>query len=464
MKKKTEETIFALSTPYGQSAIAVVRISGNMSKMIAKSICQINKIEPRKATFTKFYDKQKKIIDSGIMIFFNSPFSFTGEDMLEFQCHGAISIINKMLLELSLIENCRYASPGEFSRRAFANKKNDLIHYEGLANLIASETENQRIIATKQSFGESENIYRTWRESLLESIALLDAAIDFSDENETFGLKKVEKLLNEVVKKAANTIELAKNNQEILFGTKVLIFGPPNSGKSSLFNLLSREDRAITSDEAGTTTDQNSNVLEISGIRTVITDTAGLRNASRNVEKIGVEKTQESIKQRNKFILVLSPDCFSDENCKLIESTLKNINTKKTIVIFNKNDLPDFQAGKNLWISKIKQLKKLKNISISCTLDIKNVNILVELNNFISKNLLTIDTLGNDDYFFSEKRQIDIVQKIIAHIKDALTSLDDLEISVNYLDQAVKLLDELFGKNNYEDRLGYIFDRFCIGK
>ena len=172
-----------------------------------------------------------------------------------------------MLLELSLIENCRYANPGEFSRRAFANKKNDLIHYEGLANLIASETENQRIIATKQSFGESENIYRTWRESLLESIALLDAAIDFSDENETFSLNKVEKSLNEVVKKATNTIELAKNNQEILFGTKVLIFGPPNSGKSSLFNLLSREDRAITSDEAGTTTDQNSNVLQISGIR-----------------------------------------------------------------------------------------------------------------------------------------------------------------------------------------------------
>ena len=293
---------------------------------------------------------------------------------------------------------------------------------------------------------------------------MLDAAIDFSDENETFSLNKVEKSLNEVVKKATNTIELAKNNQEILFGTKVLIFGPPNSGKSSLFNLLSREDRAITSDEAGTTTDQNSNVLEISGIRTVITDTAGLRNASRNVEKIGVEKTQESIKQRNKFILVLSPDCFSDENCKLIESTLKNINTKKTIVIFNKNDLPDFLAGKNLWISKIKQLEKLKNISISCASDIKNVNILVELNNFISKNLLTIDTLGNDDYFFSEKRQIDIVLKIVVHIKDALMSLDDLEISVNYLDQAVKLLDELFGKNNYEDRLGYIFNRFCIGK
>ena len=113
--------------------------------------------------------------------------------MLEIQCHGGISIINKILLELSLFENCRFASPGEFSRRAFANKKNDLLHYEGLANLIASETENQRLVASKQTFGESENICRIWRNSLLQSIAMLDAAIDFSEENETFNLKKVKK-------------------------------------------------------------------------------------------------------------------------------------------------------------------------------------------------------------------------------------------------------------------------------
>ena len=464
MKKKKEETIFALSTPYGQSAIAVIRISGSMCTTIVKKFCKVKKTSPRRAIFTKFYDKKKKIIDSGIMIFFNSPFSFTGEDMLEIQCHGGISIINKILLELSLFENCRFASPGEFSRRAFANKKNDLLHYEGLANLIASETENQRLVASKQTFGESENICRIWRNSLLQSIAMLDAAIDFSEENETFNLKKVKKTLTEVVKKAKNTIELAKNNKEISFGTKVLIFGPPNSGKSSLFNLLSREDRAITSDEAGTTTDQSSNVLEISGIRTVITDTAGLRNANRKVEKIGVHKTRESIEQRNKFILVLSPDCFSIESSKLIESTLKKINTRKTIVVFNKKDLDGFQVGKNLWMSKIKQLKKLKNISISCTSDVKNINTLVKLNNFISKNLLTIDTLNNDDYFFSEERQINIIQKIVVFIEDALISLDDLEISVNYLNQAVMLLDELFGKNDYEDRLGYIFDKFCIGK
>lgn len=115
-------------------------------------------------------------------------------------------------------------------------------------------------------------------------------------------------------------------------------------------------------------------------------------------------------------------------------------------------------------MSKINQLKKLKNISISCVKDAKNINILIKLNNFISKNLLTIDTSKNDDYFFSEERQINIVQKIIVHIKNSLNNLEDLEIAVNYLNQAINLLDELFGKNDYEDRLGYVFDKFCIGK
>ena len=464
MKPKKKETIFALSTPYGQSAIAVIRISGDMSKKIALKLSKIKKIYPRSAIFTKFYDKQNKIIDSGIMIFFTSPSSYTGEDMLEIQCHGAISIINKMLLELSFFENCRFASPGEFSKRAFMNNKKGLLHFEGLANLIASETESQRLVATKQTFGESENICRIWRNSLLESIAILDAAIDFAEENESFDTRVVKNSLNNIIKKASETIELSNKNKEILYGTKVLIFGPPNSGKSSLFNFLSRDERAITSDKAGTTTDQNTNVLEISGIRTIITDTAGLRKASRKVEKIGIDRTKKSIEENNKFILVLSPDCYTNQNCKLVNEVLKNLDLKKTILVFNKKDLLGFQEGKNLWMSKINQLKKLKNISISCVNDAKNINILIKLNNFISKNLLTIDTSKNDDYFFSEERQINIVQKIIVHIKNSLNNLEDLEIAVNYLNQAINLLDELFGKNDYEDRLGYVFDKFCIGK
>ena len=464
MKNLKKETIFALSTPYGQSAVAIIRVSGNMCRIIAKKFCGVTKVFARKAKFTKFYDKKKKLIDTGIMIFFESPSSFTGEDMLEIQCHGSLSIINKILYEVSLFDNCRFANPGEFSKRAFMNKKNSLLHYEGLANLIASESENQRIIASKQTFGESENICKIWRNTLLESIAVLDAAIDFTEENESFNVDQIRKNLSLIIKKANKTIELAHNNKEILYGTKVLIFGPPNSGKSSLFNYLSREERAITSDKLGTTTDHNSNVLEISGIRTIITDTAGLRNAKREVEKIGVEKTKKAIEKKDKFILVLSPDCFSIENCKLIDSALENIDSKKIILVFNKNDLSNFQEAKSQWMSEIKRLKKLKKISISCARDSKNINNLIRLNNFISKNLLIIDTLNNDDYFFSEKRQIENIQKIIINIEDSLKFLNDLEIAVNYLTEAVRILDELFGKNDYEERLGYVFDKFCIGK
>ena len=464
MKKSKEDTIFALSTPYGQSAIAVIRISGSMSRNIAKKFCKSKKIYPRKAELTKFFDRKKKIIDSGIMIFFESPFSFTGEDMLEIQCHGGISIINKILLELSFYDNCRYAKPGEFSKRAFLNQKNGLLHYEGLANLIESETENQRIIASKQTFGESENICMIWRNLLLESIALLDAAIDFSEESESFDLDQINKTLNKIVKKATNTVKLAENSKEILYGTKVLIFGPPNSGKSSFFNYLSREDKAITSSIAGTTTDQNSNVLEISGIKTVIIDTAGLRATDKEIERIGVDRTKKAIKLLHKFILVLSPDCFTRENCDLIGDTLKSIDLKQTVLVYNKSDLAEFKEGKQRWISEVRQLKDLKSISISCAVDSKNINKLIKLNNFISKNLLTIDTLKNDDYFFSEKRQIENVQEIIKHTKDAIKNLTDLEIAVDYLTKAVKVVDELYGKNDYEERLGYVFDKFCIGK
>ena len=162
--------------------------------------------------------------------------------MLEIQCHGAVSIINKILLELSFFKNTRFASPGEFSKRSFMNKKNGILYYEGLANLISSETENQRLIASKQTFGETDNICKIWRKSLLECIATLDAAIDFTEENESFSTKNVRKTLNTIIEKAKRTVELANKSKEILFGTKVLIFGPPTL-ENLLFSITCLERR-----------------------------------------------------------------------------------------------------------------------------------------------------------------------------------------------------------------------------
>ena len=205
------KTIFALSTPYGQSAIAVIRISGPECLKVSKELTDLKQISPRKAYFTKLYDKKRMVLDTIVLIYFKSPNSYTGEEMLEIQCHGSISIVNKILSELSSFENLRFADPGEFSKRGYLNGKNSLIHYEGLANLISSESENQRILANKQTFGQTENICKKWRRCILDSISILDAAIDFSEENESFDVTEVSKQLSQLLEQIMLTFKYTDN-------------------------------------------------------------------------------------------------------------------------------------------------------------------------------------------------------------------------------------------------------------
>ena len=204
--------------------------------------------------------------------------------------------------------------------------------------------------------------------------------------------------------------------------------------------------------------------MELAGAKAVFTDTAGLRNALRNIEKKGIAKTKQAIDESSRFILVLSPDCLSEKNIVVLSKTLESIQGKRIVVIFNKNDLSSFETKKDEWISKIDVLKKIKSLSISCVSDKQNIKKLIELYNFINENLLAVDTLNNDDYFFSEKRQIDNLKEIIKYLENSISSIDELEISSDYLMKALRDLDKLYGKNDFEERLGYIFERFCIGK
>ena len=204
--------------------------------------------------------------------------------------------------------------------------------------------------------------------------------------------------------------------------------------------------------------------MELAGAKAVFTDTAGLRDALRSIEKKGIAKTKQAIDESSRFILVLSPDCLSENNVNVLSRTLEGIQGKRIVVIFNKNDLATFEAKKDEWVYKINALKKIKSLSISCVIDKKNIKKLIELNNFINDNLLAIDTLNNDDYFFSEKRQIDNLNEIIRHLENSINNIDELEISSDYLMKALRVLDKLYGKNDFEERLGYIFERFCIGK
>tara|TARA_Y100000589_G_scaffold254170_1_gene242967 strand:+ start:56 stop:1447 length:1392 start_codon:yes stop_codon:yes gene_type:complete len=459
------KTIFALSTPYGRSAIAVIRLSGPNSLNVAKKLTKKSKFFNRKASFVNFFDHKGSVIDRGLIIFFKAPSSYTGEDMLEIHTHGSIAIINKMLEMLEkIIGGCRFALPGEFSKRAFVNGKNDLIHFEGLANLISSETEQQRIVASIQTFGQTQNICKEWRKVITESLAILDSAIDFPEEGENFNLKIILKNLTKIVKKAKKAVELSTFWDKAYNGQEIVIFGPPNSGKSSFYNLLCQENKAITSSIKGTTRDKNTTQLEIFGLKSTVTDTAGLRKAKNLIEKKGVKKTLKILDSSENFILVLSPDSFSKINYSFIEDAINKIGDKNLVVVYNKNDLGSFNNIKTKWINQIPILKKTKSFSISCKENKKDYQILISLMKFLNKNLLLIDRNINENYYFFEKAQISIISSMIENLEMCIKNIENIEIASEFLSKALSSLDTLYGKSGIEERLELVFNKFCIGK
>ena len=462
MEKK--ETIFALSTPYGRSAIAVIRISGPNSFNVAKKLTKKSKFYNRKASFVKFSDHKGFVIDRGLIIFFKAPSSFTGEDMLEIHTHGSIAIINKMFEMLEKIEGCRFALPGEFSKRAFANGKNDLIHFEGLANLISSETEQQRIVASIQTFGQTQNICKEWKEVITENLAILDSAIDFPEEGEIYNLKIILKNLTKIVKKAKKAVEFSDIWDKGYSGQEIVIFGPPNSGKSSLYNLLCQENKAITSSIKGTTRDKNTTQLEIFGLKSTISDTAGLRKAKNLIEKKGVKKTLQILGSSKNFILVLSPDSLSKMNSSFVEDAIYKAGDKNLVVVYNKKDLGSFANVKAKWINQIPILKKIKSFSISCKENKKDYQILISLMKFLNKNLLSIDRNINENYYFFEKAQISIISSMISDLEMCIKNIKNIEIASEFLSKALSSLDNLYGKGDIEERLELVFNKFCIGK
>ena len=461
---KNKETIFALSTPYGRSAISVIRLSGPNSLNVAKKLTKKCNLSPRKVSFATFFDSKGYIIDRGLIIYFKSPSSYTGEDMLEIHNHGSIAIINKMFEVLEKIIGCRFALPGEFSKRAFINGKNDLIHFEGLANLISSETEQQRIVASRQTFGQTQNICKEWREVILENLAILDSAIDFPEEGEDYNLKVILKNLTKIIKTAKKAIEFFNTCEQTYNGQDVVIFGPPNSGKSSFYNLLCQENKAITSSIKGTTRDKNTTQLEIFGLKTTITDTAGLRKANNYIEKKGVKKTLQILDTSKNFILVLSPDSFSKMNTSFIEDAISKIKDKNLVVVYNKNDLTSFMKAKTKWVSQIPSLGKFNNFSISCKENKSNYQMLSSLMKFLNKNLLSIDRNSNENYYFFEKAQISIISSMVDNLEMCIKNIKNIEIASDYLSRTLSSLDTLYGKSDVEDRLEVVFNKFCIGK
>lgn len=334
------ETIFALSSAHGKAGVAVIRISGNNLSKLFERIINRPAHDTRHAYYTNFKDDNDDLIDQCIAIYFAAPCSFTGEDVIEIHSHGAPAVINK-IFDFLRTHNCRIAERGEFSRRAFYNNKMDLTDVDGLIALLDAQTDKQRQSALRSMTGADSKIYTQWRNQMIEISAYAAAILDYSEDDLPKDIDK------KIIDKAKNLLSELKNAIDGFHGTRALrsgfnivLVGETNVGKSSIFNKLVGSNRAIVSDIAGTTRDVVSQQIEIDGYLVNLSDTAGIRNATDTIEKLGIERTHDEIANADLIIHVYN-------------NIPKEINNNE-ITVINKSDLIKNKTNKNVIYTSVK--------------------------------------------------------------------------------------------------------------
>lgn len=447
-----DDTITAISTPAGLGGIGIVRMSGKKSSEIIKNFFSVKKkLESHKVYFGKIFEDEN-IIDTVLVLYLQAPKSFTGEDTIEIHCHGNSYILNKVL-ELCIKYGARLAKNGEFTQRAFLNGKIDLTQAEAVYDIINSKTSLSLQNANNLLEGKLSDKINKLRNELIKTLSHIEAIIDFPDEIDEEPLSTFIPTISSVYNEIQKLIKTSEAGQIYREGIKIAIVGKPNVGKSSLLNALLRIERAIVTDIPGTTRDTLEEYLNIKGIPINIIDTAGIRHTEDKIEKIGIEKSKESI---NKAQLVLF--IISAENKKLDEQEIEiikelNSKNKEFILIINKIDLSD-----NFVIPDITENK----IFISAKYDrgIENLeNKIVEL---ILKNKTdtSLDININNRHKEILLRTIESLEKSMNTIKNNLP-IDFLTIDIK---SAIVSMGEITGEDVTEEVITEIFNNFCVGK
>ncbi len=442
-------TIYALSSGPGVSGIAVIRVSGLQTKKIILSLVNGEMPSPRVASLKKFNKiNNSELIDEGILLWFPGPESYTGEDMAEIHVHGSIAVVRAILDQLSKIENCRLAEPGEFTKIAFQNEKINLLKAESISDLISAETEIQRQQAVKIMSGRSSKKFNLLREKLLKILSNVEAKIDFPEEDLPEDVIKNIKIDSEKIR---NEIETILNDQKvgerIREGFKIAILGPTNAGKSSLLNYLSNRDVAIVSEIAGTTRDVIEAHLNLDGYPVVISDTAGIRESKDEIEKKGIKLALKRAEDADLNIIVIEP--------KSIDFTgfLNDLVNEKAIIVINKIDL----GYKNI----NHQIEKFNPIFLS----IKNETNLDELINRI-KDKLKNKFVSSNETLITRERHRQSLEACVHNLKnfEIKNSKEEFDKAAEDLRLATRHLGMIVGKVDVEEILGSIFSDFCIGK
>ena len=442
-------SIYALSSGPGISGIAVIRVAGDNVKKVIKLLTGSEPPNPRIATHKKFNKINNfDLIDEGILIWFPGPNSYTGEDMAEFHVHGSIAVVRAILDELSKIENCRLAGPGEFTKMAFQNGKINLLKAESISDLISAETEIQRQQAIKIMSGKSSEKFNSLRVKLLKILSNVEAKIDFPEEDLPEDVIKNIKIDSEKIRlEIEKILNDEKVGERIREGFKIAIIGPANAGKSSLLNYLSNRDVAIVSEIAGTTRDVIEAHLNLDGYPVVISDTAGIRESKDEIEKKGIKLALKRAEDADLNIIVIEP--------KSVDFTgfLNDLVSDKSIIVINKIDL-DY---KNI----NQQIQKFNPILIS----IKNETNLEELINRI-KYKLKNKFVSSNETLITRERHRHSLEACVQNLKnfEEKNSKEDFDKAAEDLRLATRHLGMIVGKVDVEEILGSIFSDFCIGK
>src|SRR6266849_6678341 len=442
------DTIFALSSGRPPAAIAVIRISGPRARVALEQL--IGRVpQPRRASLARVRDpKTGAIIDEALALWFPAPNSETGEDMAELQVHGGRAVIAAVLAALAGVNGLRPAEAGEFTRRAFENGRMDLTAVEGLADLVAAETQAQRRQAFQHLKGLLGERAETWRGRLIEALALVEAGIDFSDEDDVPKQAMAQAL--ELVRPLADEISSASAGQgeRLREGLRVAIAGPPNAGKSTLFNRLARREAAIVSPFPGTTRDVLELHLDLGGYPVTVLDTAGIRETNDPVEREGVRRASEQAAGANLVLWVV--DAAASE-CQTLRLPAINVASESAAwLVVNKMDLVAEETQRR----------------IESRFDTK------EVVNFVSsKTGAGVDELVNAvarfaERFFTPERQRAHLKETVLALHGAQRAAQDgrEEIMAEQLRLATRALGKLLGRVDVEDVLDVIFRDFCIGK
>ena len=427
------DTIFALSSAPGKSGVAVIRVSGNDLSKLFKRIINKKKFDSRHAYFTNLADDNKDLIDQCIAIYFNAPYSFTGEDIIEIHSHGSPAVINK-IFEFLRKNSCRIANRGEFSRRAFYNNKMDLTDVDGLISLLDAQTDKQRQSALRSLTGHDSIIYNAWRESMIEISAYSAAILDYADDElpkniDKKIINKTKKLLSEIKTATANT----RATRALQNGFNIVLVGKTNVGKSSIFNKLVGSNRAIVSDIAGTTRDVVSQQIDIDGYLVNLSDTAGIRQSRNKIEKIGIEKTRGEIENSDLILYVYNelPKEIKQDGITIINKSdlLKNKNSKRVIYTSVKTG-----AGFDKLLNTIKQ--KMREL------------------------------MGNSESKISvNERTFELLNETINELETAINKFDgNYDIFAEHVRRAADAIGKILGIITTNEIADMTFSRLCLGK